>query len=99
MRIHSPEIIAGVAAIISGIVLNYYAIVPHYNILAYDRSVWSKLTSTGYSQFPGTPAVIAIPPINYTMIAVGCGLIVIGILLLLAVLSRRKGTSLKPEAN
>ncbi len=93
MRKFIPMVTAGVAAVISGVVLNIYAIVPHYSILAYDSSTWTKLTSSGAREIPGGPEFLAIPPINYTMIAVGCGLIAIGMLLLIRMFSRKKNSS------
>lgn len=99
MRVYITRTNAGILPIISGIILNGHAIIPHYIMQAYDRSVWSGLASTGSGHLPGTPVLIAIPPINYTMIAVGCALIAIGILLLFAGFARRKLTSSEPVAN
>lgn len=89
MRPHIPKFFAGISAIISGVLLNLYAIVPHYTIQAYDNSVLSEMASTGARVNPGGPVLLAIPPINYTMIAAGCVLITVGILLLLTAFSRK----------
>lgn len=81
-----PRLLAGITALIVGIVANIQAIIPHYTIMAYDKRALAEL-HPGVN--PGGPAFLGIPPINYLLIAIGCGLIVIGLVLIFSVVFRR----------
>lgn len=88
MSINIPRLSLGIIAIVSGIFLNVYTIVPHYSIMAYDRGVVAGM-HPGYI-YPGTPLILLIPPINYYLIAVGISLIALGIFLIASMLTGRR---------
>lgn len=75
------RILSGISSIIAGIVAVLYGIIPHYYQLAVNNSI-----EAGAPKGPGPvnlPAMVAIPPINYFLIVVGAILMGIGVYLLL----------------
>lgn len=71
------RIMSGIVSIISGIFLNLWGIIPHFEAVAQDR----------IPDLPGPVAgkmLVAIPPINYLLIGIGVFLIAIGIYLVIS---------------
>lgn len=91
MGLFLPKILAGITALIVGIVANIQAIIPHYTIMAYDKRALAEL-HPGFN--PGGPEFVGIPPINYLLIAIGCGLVIIGLVLIFSVVFRRNSSPL-----
>lgn len=86
MGLALPKFLAGIASLVLGIVANIHAIIPHYTVQAYDSRVIAGIHS-GVN--PGGPVLLAIPPINYLLIGIGCGLIIVGLVLIFSVVFRR----------
>ena len=82
------RIIPGIFSIMSGITAILYGILPHYYVLAYDRSVMAGVPHV--SGPISIPEIYAIPPINYLLVVLGSALIALGIYLILTGIFRRQ---------
>lgn len=87
---------SGIISIVAGISTILYGILPHYYQLAVNRNILAHAP-------PGPvnlPAMIAVPPINYPLIALGSVLIGLGVYLIMAgIRKKQSGTSSRKAIN
>ena len=87
------RILSGIVSILAGISATLYGFLPHYYQLEVNRSILANAPPGG-GPTP-LPAIIAIPPISYPLIALGTILIGLGIFLVITGIGMRRSGKLQ----